>query len=273
MLTESQIIEMHVLSEDAQPLTEEQMAEAVTRIDSLLEDVGLVVEAEQLDAYIDGVVEVLETYELPEETRAELHEILAKILAGAGKVAKFGARAAGQAVGLAKRGIAAGHKVAGAVKQTGEMLKGMGRQVAGAYRQGQVDAGGSVAQQSLKGKDYRAIARQQGAGAVRSLTKKVLGGMEGGRRSGAVQAKRDARQAAKLPAPAAAPAADTSAAPTVRAAKPKTPAQAAARERRIVRRAERRSAAPTVIAGGSTAAGGPKPGTLRALGQAAKAQG
>jgi len=75
------------MAQGVAPLTEELMFEAVARVDAILETNGMVVEAEDLEAFIAGVQEAMDSYELSEADREELQELLGALGRGISKIA------------------------------------------------------------------------------------------------------------------------------------------------------------------------------------------
>lgn len=73
---------------DGEPAVEDLIQAA----DAILEDNDLEVEAEDIESFVAGIEEVLETYELPEEAQQQLSEIIGTLAAG------YGAYKAGKAL-------------------------------------------------------------------------------------------------------------------------------------------------------------------------------
>jgi hypothetical protein len=84
---EERMARLLVTEQDEHLLNEQMLSEAISNADALLEANGLELKAESVDDYVIGLQDILENYELSEEDRIELQELLGKIVRGLGHLA------------------------------------------------------------------------------------------------------------------------------------------------------------------------------------------
>lgn len=220
---------------DEDILTEEILNAAIESVNTLLLTNNLVIEAEDLESYSAGVQDVLENYELSDFDRAQIEEGLGTILKG---IAKGAGRAYGTAVGAAGKVAGAYQKTKSAVKGAIKTVKHGARTLGQAWKSGVHAAGGSMphlAAAAKTGSFHSQKPSKSNSKKPFSLTRSVFN-----KNKQAAMAKKPKAAPAVAAAPAAA------AAPAVAAsnpAKPKTPAQAAANKKKLLRRATKRAAA------------------------------